>query len=182
MVPLKGWLLVAVIICMVVDGVVGQAVTTSAPIHVGILHSATGSMAAFESPLVQAELLAIDEINAAGGVLGRRVVPVIRDGASNLDTFVNEAKSLVSNASIATVFGCGSPACRIAVKPVFEASNTLLWHPIHHEGQDCSRSIMYTGATANQKIEPAIRFLINNYAGFRLSSLEWMNLTRGLCL
>ncbi|KAJ3106257.1 hypothetical protein HDU97_006708 [Phlyctochytrium planicorne] len=132
-------------------------------VYVGILHSLTGPLASFEWPLIQAELLAIDEINANGGVLGKKIVPIIRDGASNLNTFVQEATNLANNASIKAVFGCGSSACRIAVKPVFEASAVTFWYPLQNEGQECSKNIMYIGGSPNQNLEPSIRFLLNNF-------------------
>ncbi|KAI8836615.1 periplasmic binding protein domain-containing protein [Chytridium lagenaria] len=123
-------------------------------VHVGILHSQTGTLAISELSVIQAELLAISEINAAGGVLGRRIVPVIRDGASDGPTFAREAQALVSNSSIVNVFGCWTSASRKAVKPVFEASKIMLWYPVQYEGQECS------------PLEPAVRWLLNTYPNY----------------
>ncbi|KAJ3106256.1 hypothetical protein HDU97_006707 [Phlyctochytrium planicorne] len=131
--------------------------------YVGILHSQTGTLAISEISVIQAELLAIDEINKAGGVLGKKLVPVVRDGASDPPTFAAEAQKLVNNASIVNVFGCWTSSSRKAVRPIFEASKIMLWYPVQYEGQECSSSIIYSGAAPNQQLEPAVRWLLQTY-------------------
>ncbi len=131
-------------------------------VKVGILHSLSGTMAISEIPVKNAELMAIEEINAAGGVMGRRIEPVVVDGASDWPTFAQKARELISRDRVATVFGCWTSASRKAVKPVFEQYNNLLWYPVQYEGNECSQNIIYTGACPNQQIEPAVTWLLKN--------------------
>jgi urea transport system substrate-binding protein len=104
--------------------------------------------------------MAIEEINAAGGVLGKQIVPVIEDGASDWPTFAEKAEKLISVDQVVTVFGCWTSASRKAVKPVFERLNGLLWYPVQYEGLEASPNIFYTGATTNQQIVPAVEYLL----------------------
>ena len=127
-------------------------------IKVGILHSLTGTMAFSEKPLVDAALLAIDEINAAGGILGKEVVPVIIDGESNRDTFAIEAERLILVEKVKAVFGCWTSACRRTVKPIFEKRRHLLFYPVQYEGLEQSPNIVYTGSAPNQQIIPAVKW------------------------
>lgn len=138
------------------------AQTQGQPIKVGILHSLTGTMAISESSVVDAELLAIKQINQAGGVLGRSIQPIIKDGASDWPMFAEQATQLIEADRVVTVFGCWTSASRKAVLPVFESRQHMLWYPIQYEGQECSRNIFYTGATPNQQIEPAVEWLVQN--------------------
>jgi urea transport system substrate-binding protein len=131
-------------------------------IKVGILHSLSGTMAISEKSVVDAEMLAIEEINKAGGVLGKQIEPIQEDGASNWDTFAEKAKKLIEQDKVATVFGCWTSASRKKVKPVFEAANHMLWYPVQYEGQECSKNIFYTGAAPNQQIEPSVKWLLDN--------------------
>ncbi|HEY9848123.1 MAG TPA: urea ABC transporter substrate-binding protein [Leptolyngbyaceae cyanobacterium] len=131
-------------------------------IKVGILHSLSGTMAISEKSVVDAERLAIDEINAAGGVLGKKIEAVIEDGASDWPTFAEKAKKLIDQDKVVTVFGCWTSASRKAVLPVFEEKKHMLWYPVQYEGQECSNSIFYTGAAPNQQIEPAVDWLLQN--------------------
>jgi urea transport system substrate-binding protein len=128
-------------------------------IKVGILHSLSGTMAISEVTVRDATLLAIEEINAAGGVLGKQLEPVVEDGASDWDTFAEKAQKLISQDRVATVFGCWTSASRKAVLPVFEGTNALLWYPVQYEGLESSPNIFYTGATTNQQIIPALDYL-----------------------
>ncbi|WP_310602673.1 urea ABC transporter substrate-binding protein [Anaerosporobacter sp.] len=132
-------------------------------IKVGILHSLSGTMAISETSVRDAELLAIKEINAAGGVLGKQIEYVIEDGASDNATFTEKAQKLLLDDKVATVFGCWTSASRKAVLPVFEGNNGLLWYPVQYEGQESSPNIFYTGAAPNQQIVPAIEYLAENY-------------------
>jgi urea transport system substrate-binding protein len=128
-------------------------------IRVGILHSLSGTMAISEVTVRDATLLAIEEINAAGGVLGKQIEPVVEDGASDWDTFAEKAQKLISQDQVATVFGCWTSASRKAVLPVFEGNNALLWYPVQYEGLEASPNIFYTGATTNQQIIPGLDYL-----------------------
>lgn len=134
--------------------------SSAEPIRVGILHSTTGAMAASEAPLIAAALMAIDEINQAGGVLGRPLDPVIADGASEPGQFVQAARHLLSVASVATLFGGWTSMSRKAVLPVLAAHNRLLWYPVHYEGLEQSPWVFYTGSCLNQQVEPALDWLL----------------------
>lgn len=131
-------------------------------IKVGILHSLSGTMAISEQSVVDAEQLAIEEINNAGGVLGRKVQAIVEDGMSDWPTFAEKARKLINRDRVATVFGCWTSASRKAVLPVFESTGHMLWYPVQYEGQECSRNIFYTGAAPNQQIEPAVEWLLEN--------------------
>src|ERR1700722_16377724 len=129
-------------------------------IQVGILHSLTGTMAITEVSLKDAELMAIDEINAAGGILGKQIQPVIEDGASDCPTFAEKARKLIEIDKVPVVFGCWTRASRKAVLPVFESLHGLLFYPVQYEGLEKSSNIFYTGATTNQQIIPAVDYLL----------------------
>ena len=133
------------------------------PIRVGILHSLTGTMADSEQPVVESVQMAIAELNAEGGVLGRPVEGVVADGRSNADIFAREAERLIKEESVATVFGCWTSASRKTVVPIFEAADHLLIYPVQYEGLEQSPNVIYLGATPNQQIIPAIRW----FYGFR---------------
>jgi urea transport system substrate-binding protein len=119
-------------------------------------------MAISETTVVDAENLAIAEINAAGGVLGKQIEAITEDGASDWPTFAEKATKLIDQDKVVTVFGCWTSASRKAVKPVFESKNHMLWYPVQYEGQECSKNIFYTGAAPNQQIEPAVDWLLEN--------------------
>ncbi|OLP15675.1 urea ABC transporter substrate-binding protein [Leptolyngbya sp. 'hensonii'] len=134
-------------------------------IKVGILHSLSGTMAISEKSVVDAEELAIEEINKAGGVLGKQIEFVKEDGASDWPTFNDKAKKLIDQDKVVTIFGCWTSASRKAVLPTFESKNHMLWYPVQYEGQECSKNIFYTGAAPNQQIEPSIDWLLEKYKG-----------------
>lgn len=134
-------------------------------IKVGILHSLSGTMSISEKSVVDAEKLAIKEINAQGGVLGKQIEAIVEDGQSNWDIFTEKAKKLIEQDKVVTVFGCWTSASRKAVKPVFESKNHMLWYPVQYEGQECSKNIFYTGAAPNQQIEPSVDWLLEKYKG-----------------
>ncbi|WP_460056666.1 urea ABC transporter substrate-binding protein [Pseudolactococcus yaeyamensis] len=136
--------------------------TDSKTIEVGILHSLSGTMAMSETSVRDAELLAIEEINANGGVLGKQIKPIIEDGASDNATFSEKATKLLEQDKVATVFGCWTSSSRKAVLPVFEKDNGLLWYPVQYEGMESSPNIFYTGAAPNQQIVPAIEYASEN--------------------
>ena len=141
------------------DGADGDA------IKVGILHSLSGTMAISEKSVVDAELLAIEEINAAGGVLGKQIKPITEDGASDWPTFNEKAKKLIDQDKVVTVFGCWTSASRKQVLPTFESKNHMLWYPVQYEGQECSKNVFYSGAAPNQQIEPSVDWLLEKYKG-----------------
>jgi urea transport system substrate-binding protein len=128
-------------------------------IKVGILHSLSGTMAISEVSVRDAELMAIAEINAKGGVLGKKLVPVVEDGASDWPTFAEKAQKLISVDKVATVFGGWTSASRKAMLPVFEKNKALLWYPVQYEGLEASPYIFYSGATTNQQIIPGLEYL-----------------------
>ncbi len=136
--------------------------TSGDTLKVGILHSLSGTMAISETTVVEAEKLAIEEINAAGGVLGKQIAAIEEDGASDWPTFAEKATKLIDQDQVLTIFGCWTSASRKAVVPVFESKNHLLWYPVQYEGQECSKNIFYTGAAPNQQIEPAVDWLLEN--------------------
>ncbi|MBX6378777.1 MAG: urea ABC transporter substrate-binding protein [Clostridia bacterium] len=117
-------------------------------------------MAISETSVRDAELLAIEEINARGGVLGKKIVPVVEDGASDWPTFAEKARKLLEVDKVATIFGCWTSASRKAVLPVVEQLNGLLWYPVQYEGLEASPNIFYTGAAPNQQIVPAVEWLL----------------------
>lgn len=129
----------------------GLAVTDTEVI-VGQLHSATGTMAISETGSIQAEQLAIDQINALGGILGRKIKVIKEDGASDWPTFAEKSKKLLVNDKVATVFGCWTSASRKAVLPIFEKENGLLYYPTFYEGLEQSKNVIYTGQEATQQI------------------------------
>jgi urea transport system substrate-binding protein len=130
------------------------------PIVVGILHSQTGTMAVSEAPVVDATLLAIEEINAAGGLLGRRLKPVIADGESKPDVFAAAAERLLDEEKAAVIFGCWTSASRKAVRDVLQRRpEGLLFYPVQYEGLERSPRIVYLGAAPNQQLLPAVDFL-----------------------
>jgi urea transport system substrate-binding protein len=135
------------------------------PIKVGILHSLTGTMAQSETPIKDVLLMAIDEVNAAGGVLGHKVEPIVEDPASNWDLFAEKSKKLLVQDKVKAVFGCWTSASRKSVLPVFEKNNGLLFYPVQYEGEECSKNIIYTGATINQQASPAVDYLMSAQGG-----------------
>ena len=129
-------------------------------IKVGVLHSLSGTMSISETSVRDASLLAIEEINAKGGVLGKKLEPIIEDGASDWPTFAEKSKKLIQRDQVAVVFGCWTSASRKAVLPVFESLKGLLFYPVQYEGLETSPNIFYTGATTNQQIVPAVEYLL----------------------
>ena len=129
-------------------------------IKVDVLHSLSGTMSISETAVKDATLLAIEEINAAGGVLGKQLEPVIEDGASDWPTFAEKARKLIQSDEVVVVFGGWTSASRKAMLPVFESNNGLLFYPVQYEGLETSPNIFYTGATTNQQIVPAVEYLL----------------------
>lgn len=132
-------------------------------VKVGILHSMTGTMAISECPVMDSELLAVNEINESGGVLGKKIEVVLEDGESDAQKFAEKARKLLAEDGVATVFGCWTSSARKAVKPVFEEMYGLLWYPLQYEGMEASPNIMYMGAVPNQQIVPAVEYCASNF-------------------
>jgi urea transport system substrate-binding protein len=131
-------------------------------IKVGQLHSLTGTIAIAEAAIVEAEKMAMDEINAAGGVLGRKIESIVEDGASDWPTFAEKAKKLLLKDKVAAVFGCYTSASRKSVLPVFEQNNGLLYYPTYYEGQEASKNVIYTAQEATQSVIACIEWLAKN--------------------
>jgi urea transport system substrate-binding protein len=131
-------------------------------IKVGVLHSQTGTMAISERAVRDATLLAIEEINEAGGLLGRKIEPVIADGHSDEASFAREAEKLIIKEKVAVIFGCWTSASRKAVKAVVEQYNHLLFYPVQYEGLEQSSNIVYTGAAPNQQITPGVKWCFDH--------------------
>lgn len=144
-------------------------------VKVGLLHSLTGSMAISEKSVRDAEVLAIKEINAAGGVSGKQIEYVEEDGASEPSTFATKAEKLIDSEGVSTIFGCWTSSSRKAVKPIVEEYGSLLWYPVQYEGMESSSNIVYTGAAPNQQIVPAIDYLLDQgYKKFFLLGSDYV--------
>ncbi len=129
-------------------------------IKVGILHSLSGVMEISERSLHDVELMAIQEINDAGGLLGKKIEPIVEDPESKMDTgFPDKAKKLLQSDKVVAVFGCWTSSSRKSVLPVFEKNNGLLFYPVQYEGNECSKNVVYTGAAPNQQIIPAVEYI-----------------------
>ena len=139
----------------------GEIDPSKPPIKVGVMHSLSGTMAISEVAIKDVVLMAIEEINAAGGLLGgREVVPIIEDPASDWPTFAEKSKKLILKDKVCSVFGCWTSASRKACLPVFEKYNHLLWYPVQYEGNECSKNVIYSGAAPNQQTSPAVTWLL----------------------
>jgi urea transport system substrate-binding protein len=141
------------------------AAAEESTIKVGILHSLSGTMAISEAVLKDTVLMLIQDQNNKGGLLGRKLEPVIADPASDWAFFAEKARSLLTEGNVAVVFGCWTSASRKSVLPVFEQLNGLLYYPVQSEGEESSRNIFYTGATPNQQAIPAVRYLMSKQGG-----------------
>jgi urea transport system substrate-binding protein len=161
----RAWLLVAALLVLTLAAwqvLQAGGGRTRGPIRVGILHSFSGTMAISERSVAEATLLAIDEINAAGGLLGGQIVPVIADGRSDWPTFAAEAQRLIAEERVQVIFGCWTSASRKSVKPVVERYHHLLFYPVRYEGLESSPSIVYTGSAPNQQILPGVKWAFDH--------------------
>ena len=143
----------------------GAPVRAQGTIKVGILHSLSGTMAISETVLKDVALMAIEEINAAGGVMGQKIEPVVVDPASNWPLFAEKARQLITQDKVAVVFGCWTSVSRKSVLPVFEELNGLLFYPVQYEGEELSKNVFYTGAAPNQQAIPAVEYLMSKDGG-----------------
>jgi urea transport system substrate-binding protein len=138
--------------------VLAQAADT---IKVGVLHSLSGTMAISETTLKDTVLMMIEEQNKAGGLLGKKLEPVVVDPASNWPLFAEKAKQLLSKDKVSVIFGCWTSVSRKSVLPVIEAENGLLFYPVQYEGEESSKNVFYTGAAPNQQAIPAVDYLMS---------------------
>ena len=134
-------------------------------IKIGILHSLSGTMAISEAVLKDTVLMLIEDQNRKGGLLGRKLEPIIVDPASDWNVFAEKARELLTKDKVAVVFGCWTSASRKSVLPIFEQLNGLLFYPVQYEGEESSRNIFYTGAAPNQQAIPAVRYLMSKEGG-----------------
>jgi urea transport system substrate-binding protein len=134
-------------------------------IKVGILHSLSGTMAISETSLKDMALMTIDEINAKGGVLGKKLEPVVVDPASNWPLFAEKARGLLTQDKVAVVFGCWTSVSRKSVLPVFKELDGLLFYPVQYEGEELEHNVFYTGAAPNQQAIPAVEYLMSKEGG-----------------
>jgi urea transport system substrate-binding protein len=158
----KGWMMGA---ALALGAWVPSKVAAAETVKVGILHSLSGTMAISEVSLKDVVLMAIEELNAKGGVNGAKIVPVIVDPASDWDLFAEKAKQLLLKDKVAVTFGCWTSVSRKSVLPVFEGNNGLLFYPVQYEGEECSKNVFYTGATPNQQLIPAAEYLMSAAGG-----------------
>jgi urea transport system substrate-binding protein len=135
------------------------------PIKVGVLHSLSGTMAISETSLKDVALMTFEEINKSGGVMGRKIEPVVVDPASNWPLFAEKARQLLTQDKVAAVFGCWTSVSRKSVLPVFEELNGLLFYPVQYEGEEMSKNVFYTGAAPNQQAIPAVEYLMSKAGG-----------------
>src|SRR5580698_10568423 len=166
-------------------GVLGLSLTVSSlatvmakadddTVKIGILHSLSGTMAISETSLRDVVLMAVDEINAKGGVLGKKLEPVVVDPASNWPLFAEKAKQLIVQEKVAVTFGCWTSVSRKSALPVFEAKYSkeenpygggLLFYPVQYEGEEQSPNIFYTGASPNEQLIPAAEYMMGKEGG-----------------
>lgn len=154
---------------MAVALLAGSAAQTQAQaqeaIKVGILHSLSGTMAISETTLKDVMLMLIENQNDRGGLLGRKLEPVVVDPASDWPLFAEKARELLEKENVAAVFGCWTSVSRKSVLPVFEELNGLLFYPVQYEGEESSRNVFYTGAAPNQQAVPAVDYLMSEDGG-----------------
>jgi urea transport system substrate-binding protein len=142
-----------------------DALAQQKTVKVGVLHSLSGTMAISETVLKDVALMAIEEINAQGGVMGHKIEAAVVDPASNWPLFAEKARQLLTQDKVAAVFGCWTSVSRKSVLPVFEELNGLLFYPVQYEGEELSKNVFYTGAAPNQQAIPAVEYLMSKDGG-----------------
>jgi urea transport system substrate-binding protein len=142
--------------------VFSTAASAEETIKVGILHSLSGTMAISETTLKDTMLMLIEEQNKKGGLLGKKLEPVVVDPASNWPLFAEKARELIEKEKVASVFGCWTSVSRKSVLPVFEELDSILFYPVQYEGEESSKNVFYTGAAPNQQAVPAVDYLMND--------------------
>ena len=141
-------------------GFFAQPAHAQKTVKIGVLHSLSGTMAISETSLRDVVLMAVEEINAVGGVMGHKIVPVVVDPASDWPLFAEKAKELITKEKVATTFGCWTSVSRKSCLSVFEEYNALLFYPVQYEGEEQSLNVFYTGATPNQQLIPAAKYMM----------------------
>ena len=144
---------------------VGLSAHAADTIKVGILHSLSGTMAISETALKETALMTIEEINKAGGVMGKQLEPVVVDPASNWPLFAEKARQLLTKDKVAVTFGCWTSVSRKSVLPVYKELNGLLFYPVQYEGEELEKNVFYTGAAPNQQAIPAVEYLMSKDGG-----------------
>src|ERR1043165_4269582 len=134
-------------------------------VKIGVLHSLSGTMAISETSLRDVVLMAAEEINAAGGVLGKKIEPVVVDPASDWPMFAEKAKELILQKKVAVTFSCWTSVSRKTCLPVFEENNALLFYPVQYEGEEQSLNVFYTAASPNQQLVPAAEYMMSEDGG-----------------
>src|ERR1043165_6049411 len=134
-------------------------------VKIGVLHSLSGTMAISETSLRDVVLMAVEEINAGGGVMGKKITPVVVDPASDWPLFAEKAKQLILQDKVAVTFGCWTSVSRKSVLPVFESNNALLFYPVQYEGEEQSLNVFYTAASPNQQLVPAAEYMMSPDGG-----------------
>lgn len=162
MVSLRSWLTCLGAALLITASALSTAPKAAAEetIKIGILHSLSGTMAISETTLKDVMLMLIDEQNRKGGLLGKKLEPVVVDPASNWPLFAEKARELLAADKVAAVFGCWTSVSRKSVLPVFEELNGILFYPVQYEGEESSRNVFYTGAAPNQQAIPAVDYLM----------------------
>ena len=146
-------------------GVVSFSAHAADTIKVGVLHSLSGTMAISETALKETVLMTIDEINKSGGVMGKKLEPVVVDPASNWPLFAEKARQLLTKDKVAVTFGCWTSVSRKSVLPVYKELNGLLFYPVQYEGEELEKNVFYTGAAPNQQAIPAVEYLMSKDGG-----------------
>ena len=144
---------------------IGMSAHAADTIKVGILHSLSGTMAISETALKETALMTIEQINKSGGVLGKKLEPVVVDPASNWPLFAEKSRQLLAKDKVAVVFGCWTSVSRKSVLPVFKELNGLLFYPVQYEGEELEKNVFYTGAAPNQQAIPAVEYLMSKDGG-----------------
>jgi len=152
-------------LAMAASGLVSLSALAADTIKVGILHSLSGTMAISETALKETALMAIEEINKSGGVLGKQLEPVVVDPASNWPLFAEKARQLLTKDKVAVTFGCWTSVSRKSVLPVYKELNGLLFYPVQYEGEELEKNVFYTGAAPNQQAIPAVEYLMSKDGG-----------------
>ncbi len=160
----RGWLSAAAGMALAATAAL-QPAKAADTIKVGILHSLSGTMAISETTLKDVMLMLIKEQNAKGGLLGKKLEPVVVDPASNWPLFAEKARELISKDKVAVVFGCWTSVSRKSVLPVFKELNSILFYPVQFEGEESERNVFYTGAAPNQQAIPAVDYLMSKDGG-----------------
>lgn len=152
-----------------------SSVQAAETVKVGVLHSLSGTMAISETSLRDILLFTFDEINAAGGVMGKMIEPVVVDGASDWPLFAEKAKQLLEQDKVSVTFGCWTSVSRKSVLPVYEKNNGLLFYPVQYEGEEESQNVFYTAEAVNQQATPAVDYLLEQgYTKFYLLGTDYV--------